>query len=33
VRDGVTGVISWSVAEEHDHLGFNVYRETEGGAA
>lgn len=32
VRDGVAGVINWSVAEEHDHLGFNVYRETEGGA-
>lgn len=32
VRDGAVGVIRWSVAEEHDHLGFNVYRETEGGA-
>lgn len=32
VRDGVNGVIRWSVAEENNHLGFNLYREVDGGA-
>ena len=32
VREAEGARLSWTVAESHDHLGFNVYRETEGGA-
>lgn len=32
VRDANDAVVRWTVAEEHDHLGFNLYRETDGGA-
>lgn len=32
VRDENGAKLSWTVAEAHDHLGFNVYREMDGGA-
>lgn len=32
VREGNGAKLSWTVAEEQDHLGFNLFRETEGGA-
>ncbi|MDZ4803744.1 MAG: FlgD immunoglobulin-like domain containing protein [Candidatus Eisenbacteria bacterium] len=32
VREGNGAKLSWTVTEEHDHLGFNIFRETEGGA-
>ncbi len=32
LRDGKDAIVRWTVAEEHDHLGFNLYRETDAGA-